>query len=334
LVTFSQINQESQQEAYLSGFESFPDGKKEKFEDVEDIRENFEGSKYYDRETRHTNEYGKYMVFSNDKKKNEYVYEYPYDKNYIDSEKNIANIDVINNINYDDVDIQNVYDPKQVFTSSLPSNYPSGKCDRDEQFKQYNKNLFTQIIEPGAYSVNQVIEPIDANIGISFTQQFEPTTKKVKGNEVMYTEHDPFIIEPVLQEKKPETINTANIYDPRFSGYGTSYRSYTDDMLGQTKFMYDDINAIRMPNYVTRSKIDNQPFADTYGPINKEDFTDEFSEKVRSLTNNAFFQDTSNYRQELEERLLRKSRANGWQQRVAPIRSSGQYMLGGMASCR
>ena len=37
--------------------------------------------------------------------------------------------------------------------------------------------------------------------------------------------------------------------------------------LGQTKFYYDDVDAIRMPNYITRSNIDHQPFADRYGPL-------------------------------------------------------------------
>ena len=44
-----------------------------------------------------------------------------------------------------------------------------------------------------------------------------------------------------------ETLNlatTANVYDPRFTGYGTSYRAYNEPVTGQTRFYYDDVNAM------------------------------------------------------------------------------------------
>ena len=74
----------------------------------------------------------------------------------------------------------------------------------------------------------------------------------------------------MYEEIKPQKELTAkedNVYDPRLTGYGTSYRSYTDDNLGQTRFYYDDIDAVRMPNYIVKSNIDREPFADHYGTI-------------------------------------------------------------------
>jgi len=229
------------------------------------------------------------------------------------------------------------YNPEQLVKSNLPSNFPYGNCQQQPQFSDYNKNLFTQTIQPGIYSRNQVNEPINTNIGISFQQQFEPLTQEVGSNGIMYTENDPRIIDstPIGPNYSViNAVNETNVYDPRHSGYGTSYRSYSDKQLGQTKFYYDDIDAIRMPNYISRSNIDFERYADSYGPIPEggEDGNKHHS-NIRALANDSFTRNTINHRTELMERLTRKQRANAWQQRVAPINKGGQKMLGGM-SCR
>jgi hypothetical protein len=162
------------------------------------------------------------------------------------------------------------YNPEQVFESDLPSNFAAGNCEQDPNLRRFNENLFTQTIQPGVYTRSQVNEPINSNIGISFQQQFQPLTCKRNDSGLHYLNHDPRIIEPAIYEPNMalvDEVNEANVYDPRFYGYGTSYRSYSDPLLGQTRFAYDDINAIRMPNYITRSKIDFLPYADQYGPM-------------------------------------------------------------------
>jgi len=231
------------------------------------------------------------------------------------------------------------YNPQQLFTSGLPTNFPSGSCQRDPVYKQYNENMFTQIIQPGVYSKNEVNQPINSNIGISFQQQFEPTTctsNPITG-EVMYTEHDPRLLEDAIVEPNLgviEAVNMSNVYDPRHSGYGTSYRAYNDDLLGQTKFYYDDIDAVRMPNYITRSNIDFTPFADSYGPAPENGaYGNPNNADIHALANDAFTRATIEQRTGLQEQLLRKRRAEGWQQRYAPIRTGGQSGLGSM-SCR
>ena len=222
------------------------------------------------------------------------------------------------------------YNPSQLYRAGLPTNLAVGNCAKDPALKQYNENLFTQTIQPGIYSYNQVNEPIGSNIGISFQQQFEPTTCQMDPvtGETLYTEHDPRIMEPIEESPYIEGINESNVYDPRFTGYGTSYRAYTDDNLGQTKFYYDDVDAIRMPNYVVRSEIDNQPFADQYGPAIDAN-GNPYHRDIRALANDAFTRSAVGFRTDLQERLTRKIRAEAWQQRVAPISTGGQRMLGG-----
>ena len=268
----------------------------------------------------------------------EELYEQPYIKNPIE---NYDGPHIPNPIeNYGTVNTSCGYNPRQVNRSGLPSNLGAGNCEQDPLMKQYNQNLFTQTIQPGVYSVNQVNEPINSNIGISFTPQIDPTTCQTnpETGEILFTEHDPNIIEPVAMEPNLGVISAAtesNIYDPRFSGYGTSYRSYEDEKLGQTKFYYDDVNAIRMPNYITRSNIDNQPWADHYGPMPPGGAQgNKYNPQIRALANKAFLDSSLQFRTEMQQRLMRKTNSEAWMQRKAPIRTGGQRMLGGMGSCR
>ena len=225
------------------------------------------------------------------------------------------------------------YDPEQLIDGGLPSNFPSGKCQRDPLFKEYNENMFTEVIQPGVYTQTQIDEPINSNIGISFQQQFPPTVVQVdnKNGDIMYTKEDPRLFNPeLLKSKDPvEGINTANVFDPRFNGYGTDYRSYTDKLLGQPKFFYDDINSVRMPNYIVRSNIDAFPWADSYGPMS-DSSGNENNYHIRDLANQEFLDSAIEFRTGLQERLMRKTNAEGWQQRLKPIRTGGQRMMGGM----
>lgn len=221
------------------------------------------------------------------------------------------------------------YNKDQFSKYGIPVNLHSGKCETEERLKGYNKNLHTEIIQPGVYSINQVNEPINSNIGISFEQQFEPLTYDVDEFGTTFTEHDP--LNPDFNEKDNilkyndneviEPITPYNVYDPRFSGYGTSYRAYTDENIGQTRFFYDDIDSIRMPNYITRSKIDFADFADTYGPMDDQNGNADNS-SIRALANQKFVDDALTFRTGMQERLMRKSNARAWQQRKYPLSNS------------
>jgi hypothetical protein len=230
------------------------------------------------------------------------------------------------------------YNPQQLFSAGLPTNFPAGNCMQNPAMKQFNDNLFTQTIQPDVYTRSQIDEPINSNMGISFTQQFPPTTCKTDpmSGVVNYTEHDPRLYTPGLEVPNMCTaspITTDNVYDPRFTGYGTSYRSYTDDNLGQTKFYYDDVNAVRMPNYLVRSNVDHQPFADQYGPLQKGDeYGNPRNADIHALANDAFLNASIQQRTDLQQSLMRKVNAEQWQRRLAPISRQPRRMLGGLGS--
>lgn len=217
------------------------------------------------------------------------------------------------------------YYPDQVEQSNLPSNLASGNCERNKEMKNYNKNLFTQNIQPDIYTRNEVIEPINSNIGISFTQQFQPTTfSKEDDNSLTYIEHDPLVYQPkMVKQELDMSITEADVYDPRFSGYGTSYRAYTDENIGQTRFYYDDINSVRMPNYIVRSNIDFAKYADSYGPLQDNNkYGNQYTNNIHSLANNTFLTSSLQHRTELQERLMRKRNSELWQKKKYPIHTN------------
>ena len=213
------------------------------------------------------------------------------------------------------------YNPEQVYKSGLPSNYPAGNCEQDPLLKQYNENLFTQTVTPGVYTKSQINEPINSNIGISFQQQFQPVTSHTDDKGLHYLQHDPRIIEPAIARPKPvDQATYDNVYDPRFYGYGTSYRSYNEPVTGQTRFMYDDINSIRMPNYITRSKIDHLPYADKYGPMEEgSEFGNVHNPHIRYLAQDSWLRDSMEFRNDLTERRMRKINSEAWQKRQSPL---------------
>jgi len=185
-------------------------------------------------------------------------------------------------------------------------------------------NLITQTLQPGIFQKSHIGEPIQSNIGISFTQQFGPTKIMEKDNKIKFTTFDldnTTVIPEIIEEQVKQ--DHSNVYDPRFTGYGTSYRGYTDRLTGQPKFFYDDVDSITMPNYITRSKVDIFPWAKTYGP---DDMSDVSDGRHRQLANDAFTNSTLKFRTELQERLMRKRNAELWQRRVAPITTMGSSM--------
>ena len=328
LVNVSIINAESQIDNYQSGYEvSTCCGKDENNMYLEDNSPKLISS--YDTRKKNKINYKK----SNYKKNVSNLKEYTetkenFEKQRIDKNKNNDNDNCLN-MPYEikpnesgQVNVSCGYNPEQLFKAGLPTNLPAGDCEKNPIFKQYNTNVFTQTVQPGVYTRTEVNEPINSNIGISFDQQFEPVSTSVDENGLTYILHDPRLYtEPI--EPYIESVNESNVYDPRFSGFGTSYRAYSDDKIGQTRFYYDDIDSVRMPNYITRSNIDFMKGADTYGPMLTENGNPNNSE-IRNLANNQFLQSSMEFRTGMQERLMRKRNAEGWQQRVMPLNKNVQ----------
>lgn len=235
------------------------------------------------------------------------------------------------------VDKNPYYNPENL-EYDLPTNYYPFEGQESEEMKDLNEQLFTSTINPGIYYKNNIIEPINYMEGISFDQQIPPRDlKKIKGkngekNYKLYTAIDPTIqsLEPEPIAKNPY-ISTADVYDPRSNGYGQNSRQYIETLTGQPRFFYDDVDAIRQPNYLNRSKIDFIESVDTYGPMKPGPEIYENNKNSRQTAEMTFRDNTLNHREEMMTRLMRKRNAELWQTRLAPkSRASGNYSLGGL----
>jgi len=223
------------------------------------------------------------------------------------------------------------YNPNNL-KHNLPSNAAFGTCEKQPVFNEYNKDLYTQTIQPGFYSRSQIIEPISSNIGISFDQQFLPTTLEQEGNDFTFIEHDPRQFKPGKRSLYTQGVSQDNVYDPRSNGYGTNYRSYVDRLTGQPRFYYDDINAIRKPNYIVRSKIDTFDFGETYGPM-RDDYTINQNDcNIREKAQQKFLDDSIGFRTDLQQSLMRKRNNEMWQLRKFPLSRAGQRTMRGGGS--
>lgn len=181
--------------------------------------------------------------------------------------------------------------------------------------------LLTNTLVPGVYQKTHISEPIQSNIGISYVQDWGPVEVEDTQFGIKFTEQDPKnVVKTIGTQERAVEQNASNVYDPRLTGYGTSYRGYTDDVTGQPRFFYKDVESITQPNFITRHNLDGFPWATTYGPDVPVPHLDEY----KQLANNSFADSTILFRTEMMERLMRKKNAENWQRRVMPISTMNQ----------
>jgi hypothetical protein len=217
------------------------------------------------------------------------------------------------------INVSHGYNSNQFENSRFPNNLPRGRAEQSSDLGEYNENLFTQTVQPGVYYRNDVIESANSNIGISFQQDFLPRkASHMPNGDVLVEDMDPNITEQTIPtyDAAEQSPTMDNVYDPRFNGYGSASRCYIHNVTGQPRFPYDDINAVRMPNYVVRSKIDTQDFADRYDTMQD---TGKSLNEIRPLANSAFIKDSETHRNGIMVDAMRKINAVMWQRRAAPL---------------
>ena len=218
------------------------------------------------------------------------------------------------------------YNSQNLEHYGLPSNYPITDYDKNSYNKTYNENLFTNTIQPGVYTRNEIIEPINSNIGISFIQPKQYVTSDIDNNtgDIYYTEHDPSsYTHPPTQDQYFDD-NLTNVYDPRFTGYGASNRSYIDEVTGQPRFNYNDVDSVRMHNDISRSNIDVNSSLCTRNPFQTQICHEDEYTTNREMVHNNFLNSALQHRTDLQHSLMRKSNARAWQQRQAPIHTNSR----------
>jgi hypothetical protein len=215
---------------------------------------------------------------------------------------------------------------------------------------------YMENVQPETLTYSDVSYPINSNIGISYTPQQPPLVlDQVAMNDASYPlfhRIDPQLVrDQNLSEDRlselprrttwsskysgleagPGTVNFEDIYDPRFNGYGDPYRSYGDVNLGQVQYYYSDLDAYRYPNFGIRSKVDFIDFVDPMGKVLPEYTRQVGLDDVRKEVHNQYTADSVYFREDLQERLMRKRNRELWQLRAMPQRktaTSGSFTSG------
>jgi hypothetical protein len=219
----------------------------------------------------------------------------------------------------------------------------------DKYFKSPAAKLFLQEIQPSLYSYAVDQTPINSSVGISYAPQNPPRVlSQIEANGTkypLYSRVDPQLVRmdgtPGQQAQQPTrsdwsaeysnfqapagSINFEDIYDPRFTSYGDPYRSYSDVNLGQIQYYYSDIDAYRMPNFITRSNVDFVDFRTPNGQIwpyyNRNVSIDE----VRGHVENQVTTDELFHREDLMSLQMDKINRERWQTRFAPLDNNHSY---------
>ena len=216
-------------------------------------------------------------------------------------------------------------------------NKPSYPVINETEFDQ--RRMFLQDVQPHQYSFTNDRTPINASIGISSTPQIPPlerqTIRASNGQDYpLFSRIDPELVRDDVSderkkempkrtswsEKLPETnpLNDSTVYDPRFSGYGDSARAYYDSDFGQIRYYYTDVDSYRSPNFIVRNKIDHVEFIDPMGHKENEYRRTEALDDVTEQVNTDWMSKSTEFREDMMERLMRKNNAMNWQMRFAP----------------
>ena len=199
--------------------------------------------------------------------------------------------------------------------------------------------IFLQDVEPHMYSITNDHTPVNASIGISSTPQIPKRSKKtILGDDgkvyPLYSRIDPELVRDDVpeerrrempnrtswSEKLPESnpLNTTTIYDPRLTGYGDSARAYYDSDLGQVRYYYTDVDAYRSPNFVIRNKVDQVDFVEPMGNVSSMYLRTAALDDVNDQVHDDWMTRSTEFREDIMERLMRKQNAMNWQMRYAP----------------
>ena len=240
--------------------------------------------------------------------------------------------------NMDGVANEDYWNPKQL---PMPTNVPMSEYAYSDQFMEHNRAINTQSLQPGLLSMQQTSEPINGNLGISFTPQLQPLISQPG----MQRRLDPLLADEEIsglsgmRDRGPPPqprVRLSDIYDPRFTGYGDPYRGYEDRMTGRPKWYYGDIDTYKTPGYIGRSEVDHMDFEQGYGPLMEEYAGEEgsmgdlgsterpWSElgDLRGKVEERYLADDIRFRTSMMESLMRKRNSEMWQRRVAPLSQS------------
>jgi hypothetical protein len=222
----------------------------------------------------------------------------------------------------------------------------------DDYFKQPERRLYLQDIQPKLYSYSMDQTPINSNLGITYAPQNAPVfLDQVQNNNMnmpLYTRIDPQLIrsdgtkgqieaQPLRTEYSANysnyipaagSVDFENIYDPRFNSYGDPYRSYSNVNLGQVQYYYSDIDAYRQPNFIQRSNVEFVEFRTPQNQVWPEYNRTASLDDMRPKAVSQYDADDLFHRQDQMEHLMAKMNRESWQLKASPLRKTNNSSIG------
>ena len=219
----------------------------------------------------------------------------------------------------------------------------------EDYFNQPNNKLFLQSVQPSLYSYSVDQTPINSSIGISYAPQKPPRVlDQVTANGMsmpLYSSIDPQLIrtdgtpgqqasQPIRTDWSAEysnfqppagSVNFEDIYDPRFNSYGDPYRSYSDINLGQVQYYYSDVDAYKIPNFISRSNVDYIDFRTPQGQIWPYYDRNASLDSVRPHVESQTTSDELYHREDLMSLQMDKRNREMWQLREAPLNNNNAF---------
>lgn len=192
--------------------------------------------------------------------------------------------------------------------------------NRDILPEMTNERVNMQIMSPNSYFTSTYTEPHD---------YYGVYTAQPKGR-LEYDAPSKTWVQRTL-DSRTKRVDLGNdirdVYDPRTYGYGDSNRAYTDQMTGQTRFDYSDIDGFRTPAYISRSNIDFLPgYSEWYQPDENTDNAIMASTRENQvpIVDQMFRNSTSVQRDYMAANLASRNFTRLQQKRIAPVSTMKQ----------
>lgn len=185
---------------------------------------------------------------------------------------------------------------------SIPEGIPVGECNTSPELEEYNRRLFSTPIQPGIHYTADQVQPVSSNLGITKTISYPSYFNQ------------PLKIDPSVPQR-------VNVVDPRYQGYGDASRRYIDSMTQRPRFAYDDVDAVRQNNFISKNKIDHLKWAPHPGIVS--DHAGYTPRQAREPADRDYISGTQQMRNSLQESYMRRFNTSvAWQKRNAPVRTT------------
>lgn len=183
-------------------------------------------------------------------------------------------------------------------------------------------------LQPNVYTFTAEPESANANIGITETNGFPPRTELMDdaGNTVYYRLQQDYAGD-LSSYSRPKVVlpaapanNPAKIYNTTYTGYGRPAFSIYNPEIGQNSYLYEQSfdTPDAKPLYLTRSNLDFIEYTDPMGRTNPILETSIGVETTQDVAMNSFYNDSTNFRNDISEKLMRKQNAIAWQNKLLP----------------